>query len=76
MQHCPELLCVVMLQAERTARDMAAVAAAIEQRCASLEVALQEQGETYETEIACLTTEVEQVSTTVIMIPCARRSEN
>ncbi len=54
------------MQAEGTARDMAAVAAAAEQKSASFEAAMQEQENIYENEISCLATEIEQVSSTLI----------
>ena len=41
---------------------MAAVATAAEQKCASVEAAMREQGDIYKDEIACLTSEIEQVS--------------
>ncbi len=45
---------------------MAAVAAAAEQKSASLEAAMQGQENIYEDEIACLATEIEQVSSALI----------
>ena len=62
---CHEL-CVLCMQAERTARDMAATAAAAEQKSASLEAALEEQEDVYENEVACLTMQLEQVSSEVV----------
>lgn len=54
------------MQAERTAREMAAAAAAAEQMSAALEADLEQQEDVYENEITCMAMQLEQVSREVI----------
>ena len=54
------------MQAERTAREMAAAAAAAEQMSAALEADLEQREDVYENEITCMAMQLEQVSREVI----------
>ena len=62
-------------ECQHTAREHTLLAAAAEQKSSSLETAMQQQADVYENKIACLATEIEQVSSTLFQDSMQSKTE-